>query len=115
MSGFAGPPDASAHPRKRCAGAVSVSFDAKMKHSVPRTALDAVLAIRSSSLKILPQDFGSKVLRNFHPTTSVVLLGGAHRWESDVDRQTKREIIIVTIASLAPIPLITAAVVSILY
>jgi hypothetical protein len=32
-----------------------------------------------------------------------------------VDRQTKREIIIVTIASLAPIPLITAAVVSILY
>jgi hypothetical protein len=32
-----------------------------------------------------------------------------------VDRQTKREIMIVTIASLAPISLITAAVVSILY
>ena len=31
-----------------------------------------------------------------------------------MDRQTKHEIIIVTIASLAPIPLITAAVVSIL-
>jgi hypothetical protein len=31
-----------------------------------------------------------------------------------VDRQTKHEIIIVTIATLAPIPLITAAVVSIL-
>jgi hypothetical protein len=31
-----------------------------------------------------------------------------------MDRQTKHEIIIVTIASLAPIPLITAAVVAIL-
>jgi hypothetical protein len=31
-----------------------------------------------------------------------------------MDRQTKHEIIIVTIATLAPIPLITAAVVSIL-
>ena len=34
--------------------------------------------------------------------------------ESGMDRQTKHEIIIVAIASLAPIPLITAAVVSIL-
>jgi len=32
-----------------------------------------------------------------------------------MDRQTKHEIMIVTIASLVPIPLITAAVVSILY
>jgi hypothetical protein len=32
-----------------------------------------------------------------------------------MDRQTKHEIIIVTIASLAPIPLITAAVVTILH
>jgi len=31
-----------------------------------------------------------------------------------MDRQTKHEIIIVTIATLAPIPLITAAVVAIL-
>jgi len=31
-----------------------------------------------------------------------------------MDRQTKHEIIIVTIASLAPIPLITVAVVAIL-
>jgi hypothetical protein len=31
-----------------------------------------------------------------------------------MDRQTRHEIIIVTIASLAPIPLITAAVVAIL-
>jgi hypothetical protein len=37
-----------------------------------------------------------------------------NRRESDMDRQTKHEIIIVTIASLAPIPLITAAVVAIL-
>ena len=35
--------------------------------------------------------------------------------ESGMDRQTKHEIIIVTIASLAPIPLITAAVVTILH
>jgi hypothetical protein len=31
-----------------------------------------------------------------------------------MDRQTKHEIIVVTIASLAPIPLITAAVLAIL-
>ena len=37
-----------------------------------------------------------------------------NRRESDMDRQTKHEIIIVMIASLAPIPQITAAVVSIL-
>jgi hypothetical protein len=37
-----------------------------------------------------------------------------NRRESGMDRQTKHEIIIVTIASLAPIPLITAAVVAIL-
>ena len=37
-----------------------------------------------------------------------------NRRESDMDRQTKHEIIIVAIASLAPIPLITAAVVTIL-
>ena len=32
-----------------------------------------------------------------------------------MDSQTKREIMIVTLASLAPIPLVTAAVVAILY
>jgi len=38
-----------------------------------------------------------------------------HNWrESGMDRVTKHEIIIVAIASLAPIPLITAAVVTIL-
>jgi hypothetical protein len=37
-----------------------------------------------------------------------------NRRESGMDRQTKHEIIIVAIASLAPIPLITAAVVAIL-
>jgi hypothetical protein len=37
-----------------------------------------------------------------------------NRRESGMDRQTKHEIIIVTIASLAPVSLITAAVVSIL-
>ena len=37
-----------------------------------------------------------------------------NRRESGMDRQTKHEIIIVAIASLAPIPLITAAVVTIL-
>jgi hypothetical protein len=37
-----------------------------------------------------------------------------NRRESGMDRQTKHEIIIVTIASLAPIPLMTAAVVAIL-
>jgi hypothetical protein len=40
--------------------------------------------------------------------------GFCDKRERDVDSQTKHEIVLVTIASLLPIPLITAAVISIL-
>jgi hypothetical protein len=41
--------------------------------------------------------------------------GVGKRWENKLDRQTKHEILIVAIASLVPIPLITAAAISILH
>jgi hypothetical protein len=46
---------------------------------------------------------------------SAIEVAVRNRRERNMDSQTKREIMIVTIASLAPIPLITAAVVAILY
>jgi hypothetical protein len=61
------------------------------------------------ALKLLPKFLGTTVAQQL--LSSAV----AHnRRESGMDRQTKHEIIIVAIASLAPIPLITAAVVTIL-
>jgi hypothetical protein len=60
-------------------------------------------------LNLLP-----KFPRNRHAQKLLSSRLAHNRRESDMDRQTKHEIIIVTIASLAPIPLITAAVVSIL-
>jgi hypothetical protein len=33
---------------------------------------------------------------------------GADRWDAEMDKQTKREVLIVTLASLVPIPLLTA-------
>jgi hypothetical protein len=60
-------------------------------------------------LKLLPKFPGTTIAQKL--LSSRV----AHnRRESGMDRQTKHEIIIVTIASLAPIPLITVAVVAIL-
>jgi hypothetical protein len=33
---------------------------------------------------------------------------GADRWDAEMDKQTKREVLIVMLASLVPIPLLTA-------
>jgi hypothetical protein len=60
-------------------------------------------------LKLLPKSPGTTIAQKLLSSQL------AHnRRESGMDRQTKHEIIIVTIASLAPIPLITVAVVAIL-
>ena len=60
-------------------------------------------------LKLLPKFPG-----NHHAQNLLSSRLAHNRRENGMDRQTKHEIIIVAIASLAPIPLITAAVVAIL-